>query len=580
MPVPLDSAGTESQLSQTPLPVPAFFHEAECSFSIKKTHRPLCYTLPPRPRHKSTLTVSRVFSDRRLQPWTQPHPRRVSFHGEQRQPPSLHGRPYDASKKELFFRQCFQQLSRLGRGSFGEVYKVRHDERRSLWKATRAGEGDRQRKLAEVRKHERVGHHPNCVSFVQAWEERGQLYIQTELCPGSLLQYCEQHGPLPEWQVQAFLWDLLQGLQHLHSRNLLHMDVKPANIFLSSNNVCKLGDFGLMLELDSGDLNDAQEGDPRYMAPELLRGEYTKAADVFSLGMTILEIACNMELPNGGEAWQQLRQGYLPPEFTAGLSDELQTLLAAMLEPNHHLRPSVEALLSSTLMQKAERRRKVTLLVQAGIQQGVSMCQTLVRFVQWLWGTMCSPAHWLLFWHRNVPVTPPHSPFAFLMEDSSLSSDWGEENDDDESLGEDVFEISEASEHHSRICPVELRSADKLPSSPVLNICPNVGSTSTPRHPSPQQTGGRKNSSQTFQGSPNLSRINWASPSRSFTSSHLPVSSLRRTLSFDDEEDYEEQRDQWEGVAAQCSSQYSAFEPKSLLGMFEDSAATEQKCQS
>lgn len=34
--------------------------------------------------------------------------------------------------------------------------------------------------------------------------------------------------------------------------------------------------------------------------------------------MTILEIACNMELPNGGEGWQQLRQGYLPPEFTAG----------------------------------------------------------------------------------------------------------------------------------------------------------------------------------------------------------------------------------------------------------------------
>lgn len=143
------------------------------------------------------------------------------------------------------------------------------------------GEGDRQRKLAEVRKHERVGHHPNCVSFVQAWEERGQLYIQTELCPYSLLQYCEKYGPLPEWQVRAFLWDLLQGLRHLHNRNLLHMDVKPANIFLSSSNVCKLGDFGLMLELDSGDLNDAQEGDPRYMAPELLHGEYSKAADIF-----------------------------------------------------------------------------------------------------------------------------------------------------------------------------------------------------------------------------------------------------------------------------------------------------------
>lgn len=37
-----------------------------------------------------------------------------------------------------------------------------------------------------------------------------------------------------------------------------------------------------------------------------------------SLGLTILEMACNMELPHGGEGWQQLRQGYLPPEFTAG----------------------------------------------------------------------------------------------------------------------------------------------------------------------------------------------------------------------------------------------------------------------
>ncbi|XP_054850682.1 membrane-associated tyrosine- and threonine-specific cdc2-inhibitory kinase [Eublepharis macularius] len=587
MPVPLDCAGAETHLSRTPLPVPAFFHEAECSFSVKKAHQPLSYTLPPRPRHKSTLTVSRIFSDRRLQPWTQPHPRSVSFHGAQRQPPSLHSRPYDASKRELFFRQCFQQLSRLGRGSFGEVYKVRCKEDGQLYAVKRSmepfrGEGDRQRKLAEVRKHERVGHHPNCVSFVQAWEERGQLYIQTELCPGSLLQYCEQHGPLPEWQVRAFLWDLLQGLRHLHSHNLLHMDVKPANIFLSSNNVCKLGDFGLMLELDSGDLNDAQEGDPRYMAPELLRGEYTKAADVFSLGMTILEIACNMELPNGGEGWQQLRQGYLPPEFTAGLSGEMQTLLRAMLEPSHQLRPSVEALLGTTLMQKAEGRRKLTMLVQSGIQHGVSICQTLFRFVQWLWGTVCSPAHWLLFWHQNVPVTPPHSPFPCPLEDSSLSSDWGEERDEDEndgSLGEDVFELTEASGLHNHTCPVELWPVEKLPNSPVLNICPSMGSTSTPRHPTPQQTGGRKNRSVALQGSPNLSCISREPSGDSLTSSDsLPVSSLRRTLAFEDED--EDRINQWEAVLAQCSHQCSTFEPKNLLSMFEDSMVAEQKCQS
>ncbi|KAJ6654430.1 hypothetical protein lerEdw1_007023 [Lerista edwardsae] len=467
MPVPLDCAGAESQLSHTPLPVPAFFREAECSFSVKKSRRPLSYSLPPRPRQKNTFSVSRIFSDRRLQPWTHLHPRSVSFHGAQNQQPPLRSRMYDASKRELFFRQCFQQLSRLGRGSFGEVYKVRSKEDGQLYAVKRSvepfrGKGDRQRKLAEVRKHERVGHHPNCVSFVQAWEERGQLYIQTELCPGSLLQYCEENGTLPEWQVRAFLWDLLQGLRHLHNRNLLHMDVKPANIFLSSSNVCKLGDFGLMLDLDSGDLNDAQEGDPRYMAPELLRGEYTKAADIFSLGITILEIACNLELPNGGEGWQQLRQGYLPPEFTSGLSVELQNLLAAMLEPNHHLRPSVEMLLGSSLMQKTERWRKLMLLAQTGIQQGVSMCQTLLRFMQWLWEAVCSPAQWLLFWHQSAPVTPPRSPFLLPLEDSSLTSDWGEEEEnDEESFGADVLDLTGTAECHNRTCPVELPSLDK-----------------------------------------------------------------------------------------------------------------------
>ncbi|KAH0626584.1 hypothetical protein JD844_001651 [Phrynosoma platyrhinos] len=517
MPVALDCAEAESQLTHTPLPVPAFFREAECSFSVKRARQPLSYTLPPRPRHKSTLTV-----------------------------------------------RCRED---------GQLYAVK----RSV--EPFRGEGDRQRKLAEVRKHERVGHHPNCVSFVQAWEERGQLYIQTELCPGSLLQYCEKYGPLPEWQVRAFLWDLLQGLHHLHDHNLLHMDVKPANIFLSSSNVCKLGDFGLMLELDCGDLSDAQEGDPRYMAPELLHGEYTKAADIFSLGITILEIACNMELPNGGEGWQQLRQGYLPPEFTADLSAELRTLLAAMLEPSPHLRPSVETLLASSLMQKTARWRKLMLLAQSGIQRGVSMCKTLLRFMQWVWETVCSPAHWLLFWHRNVPVTPPHSPLVLPLQDSSLSSDWGEEEDEniEESLGEDVFELSGTVGHHNRTCPVELHSSDRQPGSPLLNICPCVGSTSTPRHPSPQKIDGRKNRSLVLQGSPNLSCISPKSTSSSpMSSDSLPVNGLRRTLAFEDDEE----EDEWEAVDPQCSNQCSAFEPKNLLSLFEDSVTSEQKCQS
>ena len=67
----------------------------------------------------------------------------------------------------------------------------------------------------------------------------------------------------------------------------MHLDLKPANVLITDSGRLKLADFGLLFELkkkSTGSLegkDDIQEGDPRYMAPELLRGEYGPAADVF-----------------------------------------------------------------------------------------------------------------------------------------------------------------------------------------------------------------------------------------------------------------------------------------------------------
>ena len=66
------------------------------------------------------------------------------------------------------------------------------------------------------------------------------------------------------------------------------------------------------------DFHDASEGDSRYIASELLRGEFGTAADIFSLGISLLELACDLELPSEGEGWHCLRNGQLPEEFISG----------------------------------------------------------------------------------------------------------------------------------------------------------------------------------------------------------------------------------------------------------------------
>lgn len=63
-------------------------------------------------------------------------------------------------------------------------------------------------------------------------------------------------------------------------------------------------------------LHDALDGDPKYLAPELLAGHFTKAADIFSVGITMLKLACNLNLPSRGPLWHELRTGVFPEEHT------------------------------------------------------------------------------------------------------------------------------------------------------------------------------------------------------------------------------------------------------------------------
>lgn len=205
----------------------------------------------------------------------------------------------------------------LGVGSFGEVFKVRSKEDGQLYAVKKSlqlyrGETSRQERIEEVRRYEQFSEHDNCITLHKAWEQNDLLYMQLELCKCNLETYVMQTNRISEKEVWNILVDLLLAVKALHDQNLIHLDIKLENIMISEDNVCKLGDFGLVADLRK---KDYTEGDCRYIAPETLQHNFTKAADIFSLGITILELASKIELPKSGYLWHQLRSGILPDHF-------------------------------------------------------------------------------------------------------------------------------------------------------------------------------------------------------------------------------------------------------------------------
>ncbi|XP_033628353.1 membrane-associated tyrosine- and threonine-specific cdc2-inhibitory kinase-like [Asterias rubens] len=545
-------ANLESSLREngfkSPRPTPKFLKE-ETTFSQKK-HRGVTprKTGPPRPPLKSVPPVSRLFPNKTRE--EESRPRAISF--RQSEPSVLLLSPhYNEKSRDSFFDQCFTVVQKLGEGSFGEVYKVKCKESGKLYAVKRSrerfkGEADKRRKLEEVHQHETLTRHQNCVEFFKAWAEKGHLYIQTELCQMSLEEYAESHHDISESTVWGFLLDLIKGVKHLHDHDLLHLDIKPDNIFVSVNGVCKLGDFGLTIQLGKNDLTEAQEGDPRYLAPELLQGKFGKHADVFSIGITILELACDLDLPQNGQLWHQLRHGDIPWEITEGISKGLRDMIASMMNPDYSERPTLQDLLDLPIMRSVRRRRYVALCFR-------KMWIATISCLSLIWGMLVTLLFIII---RPLSTKLPESSPTVNHKAPQRPLDWDLSFSDDECFETDVSQSSYGhSLAHSSFSSDDEKS--KLYSAAKeYSSCSTIATSGTPfltrshrrtpllpRSSSPIVHGMMNNSVErwTPNGSPNISALH-----------DEIVSPLR--LSFDEPKVLNK----------------SALEPKNLMQIFDD----------
>eukprot|EP00768_Dysnectes_brevis_P005855 gnl/Dysnectes_brevis/4402_a5895_654.p1 GENE.gnl/Dysnectes_brevis/4402_a5895_654~~gnl/Dysnectes_brevis/4402_a5895_654.p1 ORF type:complete len:416 (-),score=82.81 gnl/Dysnectes_brevis/4402_a5895_654:152-1399(-) len=245
----------------------------------------------------------------------------------------------------------------LGKGSYGSVFKAKRITDGKLYAIKEINikymnVREREDALNEIRILASV-FHPNVIGYFEAFHENKKLYIITELAPRGDLQRDIKMRRMKrrnysENSVWSILIQLLVGLRSLHVRNILHRDIKTANIFVFDGGMVKIGDLGVAKLLKDDKMARTAIGTPFYISPEIWQSQpYDEKSDTWSLGCLIYEM-CTFRHPFEGRDLKDLAQHVMRGKYAPiprNYSSEIREIVGSMLRVDKDRRPSIQQLL-------------------------------------------------------------------------------------------------------------------------------------------------------------------------------------------------------------------------------------------
>uniref|UniRef100_A0A674JAX3 non-specific serine/threonine protein kinase n=1 Tax=Terrapene triunguis TaxID=2587831 RepID=A0A674JAX3_9SAUR len=285
---------------------------------------------------------------------------------------------YEHVRRDLDPNEVWEIVGELGDGAFGKVYKAKNKETGAL-AAAKVIEAKSDEELEDYMVEIEIlatCDHPYIVKLLGAFYHDSKLWIMIEFCPGGAVDavMLELDRGLTEPQIQVICRQMLEALVYLHSKKIIHRDLKAGNVLLTQDGDIKLADFGVSAKnIKTLQRRDSFIGTPYWMAPEVVMCEtmkdtpYDYKADIWSLGITLIEMA-QIEPPhhelNPMRVLLKIAKSD-PPTLNcpSKWSPEFKDFLKTALDKNPETRPSAAQLLEHSFVNKVTSNRALRELV-------------------------------------------------------------------------------------------------------------------------------------------------------------------------------------------------------------------------